>query len=35
MIIPQQNMQGIGRKKLGIELHPVRKVEEALRALFG
>jgi DNA repair protein RadA/Sms len=35
IIIPQYNMQGFNRKKFSIELHPVRKVEEALRALFG
>ncbi|WP_027455186.1 DNA repair protein RadA [Xylanibacter brevis] len=35
MIIPKYNMQGINPKKYKIELHPVRKVEEALRALFG
>ena len=35
MIIPKYNMQGISAKKYKIQLHPVRKVEEALRALFG
>jgi len=35
IIIPQHNLQGFNRKKFNIELHPVRKVEEALRALFG
>lgn len=35
IIIPQYNLQGFNRKKFSIELHPVRKVEEALRALFG
>ncbi|UKK49904.1 DNA repair protein RadA [Prevotella sp. E13-17] len=35
MIIPKYNMQGINPKKYKIELHPVRKVEEALKALFG
>lgn len=35
MIIPKHNMQGIDIKKYGIQLIPVRKVEEALRALFG
>jgi len=35
MIIPKYNLQGFDRKKFHIELHPVRKVEEALRALFG
>lgn len=35
MIIPQYCMQGLDVRKYDIELHPVRKVEEALRALFG
>lgn len=35
MILPKYNMQGFDRKKYKIELIPVRKVEEALRALFG
>ena len=35
IIIPKYNLQGLNRKKFSIELHPVRKVEEALRALFG
>jgi DNA repair protein RadA/Sms len=35
MILPKYNMQGIDYKKFKIELIPVRKVEEALRALFG
>lgn len=35
IIIPKYNMQGIDARKHKIELHPVRKVEEALRALFG
>jgi len=35
MIIPSNNMQGLNTSKYGIELVPVRKVEEALRALFG
>ena len=35
MIIPKFNLQGLDRRKYSIELHPVRKVEEALRALFG
>ena len=35
MIIPKYNMQGFDRQKFHINLHPVRKVEEALRALFG
>lgn len=35
IIVPKYNLQGIGRKKFNIELVPVRKVEEALRALLG
>ena len=35
MIIPKYNMQGFNHQRFNIELHPVRKVEEALRALFG
>lgn len=35
MIIPKYNLQGLPQDKYQIELHPVRKVEEALRALFG
>ena len=35
IIIPRYNMRAFSHKKLGIELHPVRKVEEALRVLFG
>lgn len=35
IIIPKYNLGGLNRKKFKIELVPVRKVEEALRALFG
>ena len=35
IIIPKYNLSGLNRKKFNIELTPVRKVEEALRALFG
>lgn len=35
IIIPKYNLQGFNHKKFKIELIPVRKVEEALRALFG
>ncbi len=35
IILPQYNMQAMARKKYNIQLHPVKKVEEALRALFG
>ena len=35
MIIPKYNLQGFDQNKYSIHLHPIRKVEEALRALFG
>lgn len=35
IVIPKYNLQGLNTKKYKINLHPVRKVEEALRALFG
>ena len=35
IIIPKYNFQGLNRDKFQINIHPVRKVEEALRALFG
>lgn len=35
MIIPTHNLKGFDKRKYKIELHPVRKVEEALRTLFG
>lgn len=35
IVIPKHNMQGLNPEKYKIELHPVRKVEEALRVLFG
>lgn len=35
MIIPKYNLQGLDHRKFNIHLHPVRKVEEALRELFG
>ena len=34
-ILPKQNMQGLNTQGLKIELVPVRKIEEAFRALFG
>lgn len=34
-VLPKYNLQGIDTRKLSIELLPVRKVEEAFRALFG
>ena len=35
MIVPRYNYSSLADKNLSIRLHPVRKVEEALRALFG
>lgn len=35
IILPSYNLRGINPKKYAIQLHPVRKVEEALRELFG
>ena len=35
IILPAYNMKGINLKKYAIQLHPVKKVEEALRALFN
>jgi DNA repair protein RadA/Sms len=35
IILPKYNMQGFNAKKYHITLHPVRKVEEALRVIFG
>lgn len=35
IIIPKYNAQGLDKKKYKINIHPVRKVEEALRCLFG
>ena len=35
IIIPKYNLQGFDAKKYHITIHPVRKVEEALRELFG
>ena len=35
MIIPQNNLSNIDTSRFKIQLHPVRKVEEALRTLFG
>lgn len=35
MIIPRANLHGLNEAKYNIELVPVRKVEEALRSLFG
>jgi len=35
MIIPRNNLSHIDTSRFKIQLHPVRKVEEALRTLFG
>ena len=35
MIVPKHNLQGFDWRKYNIQLHPVKKVEEALRTLFG
>lgn len=35
MLVPRHNLQGIDAGAFDVELVPVRKVEEALRALFG
>ena len=35
IIIPKYNFQGLDTKKYEINIHPVKKVEEALRVLFG
>ena len=35
IIIPRHNLQAVKRRKFNIELHPVRKVEEVLRVIFG
>ena len=35
IIIPKYNFQGLDTKKYEINIHPVKKVEEAIRVLFG
>ena len=35
IILPKHNIQGLDTGKYAIRIHPVRKVEEALRELFG
>ena len=35
MIVPAANVKGLDKKGITIELVPVKRVEEALRALFG
>ena len=34
-VLPRFNLQGLDTSAYTIKLHPVRKVEEALRLLFG
>ena len=35
ILIPKHNLQGLDTQKMKIKIIPVRKVEEAFRALFG
>ena len=35
IVVPMANMNGLDKSKYKIEIQPVRKVEEALRVLFG
>lgn len=35
IVVPEANLKGLDTTRLNIELVPVRRVEEALRALFG
>jgi DNA repair protein RadA/Sms len=35
IIIPRANMNGLDVKRFNLKIHPVGKVEEALRVLFG
>lgn len=35
IIVPKNNLAGLDTSKYSIKIHPVRKVEEALRILFG
>ena len=35
ILLPAYNMNGFDPRKYNIQLHPVKKVEEALRELFG
>lgn len=35
IVVPAYNLKGINPHRYKIQLHPVRKVEEALRVLFG
>lgn len=35
MVVPEANVKGLDASRFGLELVPVHRVEEALRALFG
>lgn len=35
IVVPKRNISALKGKQFGIRLHPVRKVEEALKTLFG
>ncbi len=35
MVLPEANLKGLEKTDFKIKLHPVRRVEEALRVLFG
>ena len=35
ILVPDMNLKGVNTSKMGIELFPVRKVDEAFRQLFG
>ena len=35
IVIPKRNMGALKGKKFSIKIHPVQKVEEALKVLFG
>ncbi|MBO4849635.1 MAG: DNA repair protein RadA [Prevotella sp.] len=35
IIVPKYNYGGMDKRRFGIKIHPVRKVEEALREIFG
>ncbi len=35
ILVPKYNVKGLDTRKFNISIHPIRKVEEALRQLFG
>lgn len=35
IVIPQQNTKGLDNQRFSISIHPARRVEEALRLMFG